>query len=345
MSWFSKAVSAADKATSSVISTTSSAVSTTSSAVSSSRNVISNAIHNPGKENDSNYDYLDLIPSFYSVRRGGLKFKFASSKGKVLIYAHESNTQIQLLEFDNIGAVMSRVRAADYRYVPYKEHIIKYHTYTEIITFVKKYISNNRAHSLNPKRREFAIRLAEFCGVSIDELDGQCTLGIKAASQLYTVNDTVKEVSKGIKTIVMDQKPISGTGHIIGSVAQNTVKFGIATVKSAANQNVSSVPNAMSDAFHGRHRDDEKYIASNENTHIQYNYNTNNDHGVTTNNPVIGGNIEGDDCPICYANGKSHAMQCGHILCWDCVQKVDECPFCKVKKKNVVKLFNLKDDD
>merc|ERR1712113_890058 len=100
----------------------------------------------------------------------------------------------------------------------------------------------------------------------------------------------------------------------------------------------------MRNAWTGTYENDEKFILPDNEVVSSYNANAlpqeeRKETELSKTHDQKPGCIEGDDCPICYAYGKSHAMLCGHIFCWDCVQKLKECPFCKRKKEAVFRVY------
>ena len=44
-------------------------------------------------------------------------------------------------------------------------------------------------------------------------------------------------------------------------------------------------------------------------------------------------------CAVCLTEPKNTALQCGHVLCWDCAQKVDNCPVCRKFVSHRIRLF------
>jgi hypothetical protein len=48
---------------------------------------------------------------------------------------------------------------------------------------------------------------------------------------------------------------------------------------------------------------------------------------------VVGEDPSAYECPVCYLYMKDEVFQCreGHLLCTECVEKVDECPSCRTK--------------
>uniref|UniRef100_K1PSK1 E3 ubiquitin-protein ligase RGLG2 n=1 Tax=Magallana gigas TaxID=29159 RepID=K1PSK1_MAGGI len=50
----------------------------------------------------------------------------------------------------------------------------------------------------------------------------------------------------------------------------------------------------------------------------------------------------GDDrcCPICYDRNRSIAFQCGHTFCSQCSDQLTDCPNCRVKVTQRLRLFS-----
>jgi len=74
--------------------------------------------------------------------------------------------------------------------------------------------------------------------------------------------------------------------------------------------------------------------------------------GDLLNNEDLGDEIVNNEtsCPICYESKISHCINpCGHTFCGDCVKNLNgECFMCRVKVKNVIKMFiafNEKDNE
>lgn len=74
--------------------------------------------------------------------------------------------------------------------------------------------------------------------------------------------------------------------------------------------------------------------------------------GDLLNNEELGDEIVNNEtsCPICYESKISHCINpCGHTFCGDCVKNLNgECFMCRVKVKNVIKMFiafNEKDNE
>jgi E3 ubiquitin-protein ligase mind-bomb len=44
-------------------------------------------------------------------------------------------------------------------------------------------------------------------------------------------------------------------------------------------------------------------------------------------------------CAICLTEPRNTALQCGHLLCWDCAQRVDHCPVCRKFVSHRIRLF------
>ncbi|CAI8025486.1 E3 ubiquitin-protein ligase mib1 [Geodia barretti] len=44
-------------------------------------------------------------------------------------------------------------------------------------------------------------------------------------------------------------------------------------------------------------------------------------------------------CAICLTEPRNTALQCGHLLCWECAQKVDNCPVCRKFVSHRIRLF------
>ena len=49
-----------------------------------------------------------------------------------------------------------------------------------------------------------------------------------------------------------------------------------------------------------------------------------------------------DECCICF-NETTNTTECNHIVCSDCVNKIDKCPMCR--KEKTYKIKNIHDDD
>ena len=44
-------------------------------------------------------------------------------------------------------------------------------------------------------------------------------------------------------------------------------------------------------------------------------------------------------CAICLTEPRNTALQCGHVLCWECAQRVDNCPVCRKFVSHRIRLF------
>ena len=44
-------------------------------------------------------------------------------------------------------------------------------------------------------------------------------------------------------------------------------------------------------------------------------------------------------CAICLTEPRNTALQCGHLFCWDCAQRVDHCPVCRKFVSHRIRLF------
>ena len=44
-------------------------------------------------------------------------------------------------------------------------------------------------------------------------------------------------------------------------------------------------------------------------------------------------------CAICLTEPRNTALICGHMLCWECAQRVDSCPVCRKFVSHKIRLF------
>ena len=53
----------------------------------------------------------------------------------------------------------------------------------------------------------------------------------------------------------------------------------------------------------------------------------------------VSGSVGAQPCTICLTEPRNTALQCGHLLCWDCAQRVDHCPVCRKFVSHRIRLF------
>ena len=53
----------------------------------------------------------------------------------------------------------------------------------------------------------------------------------------------------------------------------------------------------------------------------------------------VSGGGDSPYCAICLTEPKDTVLICGHRLCWDCAQKVDNCPVCRKFVTHRIRLF------
>jgi len=179
----------------------------------------------------------NILPTrdYLGLSRGKLKFRFGgggnSGHWVVLIYhnsVHDRET-VDVLHYIPPGCVGVGSRAFQQGAIDYKEHTILLRNYVEIIEWCLNYQNKFGEYSYSHVNcRRFVIRLAEFCGVGILEIDGQKSLHVPVSSQYYTVRDGAKNGVDSAKDVAK------------GNLLSGVTKLGVAVIKMPVQIAVSS---------------------------------------------------------------------------------------------------------
>jgi hypothetical protein len=179
----------------------------------------------------------------------------------VLIYSNEYPSYMECPKVDMLHWVGSvKVESVAPRANDYKEHLLRKRSYEDVIKWCQKYATAHKEYTYTHMNcRRFVMRLAEYCGISTDEVDAQMTKGVAhIGSQYYTVRDTGSEVIDGGISIVKG-KVLTGGAKILAAPVRGAFSLtakGVAEAGHFASRTTETVRKGMGLERRGRYECD-----------------------------------------------------------------------------------------
>ena len=188
----------------------------------------------------------------------------------------------------------------------------------------------------------------------LKELDGYKELDTNFTSYLNNINRLkveLKDMKNELSECAKHEKELNELSTIVKDFRENFKKKSEKVSKELKNMDFRiSVRKIMKSEID---KDLNKYLKSvtDKGTETRNKFHTlyskykdmTNKIGELLNNEELGDEIVNNEtsCPICYESKISHCINpCGHTFCADCVKNLNgECFMCRVKVKNVIKMF------